>query len=128
MAYYLFVMYLFIMKKLEKALLVFILVLTFQSSALMKAATNGSEVVGRWDLTIVIEGDDLEGLGLFRHRLMDTAGFPGWLEVDLSGFSTLVGRYVGYEGSARPISNIHYSAETGKYNFTIPPQWMDIED
>jgi hypothetical protein len=39
-----------------------------------------------------------------------------------------VGYYVGYEGSARPISEVHYSAETGKYSFTIPPQWMDIED
>ena len=116
------------MKKLEKTLLLFILVLFVQSSALVQAVANGSEVVGRWDLTIVIEGDDLDGLGLFRHGLMGADGFPGWLEVESSGLSTLVGRYVGYEGSARPISEVHYSAETKKYHFTIPPQWMDIED
>lgn len=116
------------MKQFKKALLLFIVVLGIQSAAMVQAAANGSEVVGRWNLTIVIEGDDLKDLGLFRHGLMDSAGFPGWLEVESSGLSTLVGRYVGYEGSARPISEIHYSAETGKYNFTIPPQWMDIDD
>ena len=116
------------MKKLKKVLLLFIAVLAAHSSTWVQAASNGSEVVGRWNLTIVIEGDNLKDLGLFRHGLMDTAGFPGWLEVESSGLSTLVGRYVGYEGSARPISEIHYSSETGKYNFTIPPQWMKIED
>ena len=116
------------MKKLGSILLLLMLVLTVHFSASAQSATDGSEVIGRWDLTIVIEGDDLEDLGLFRHGLMDTAGFPGWLEVNLSGFSTLVGRYVGYEGSARPISEVHYSAESGNYHFTIPPQWMDIDD
>jgi hypothetical protein len=43
-------------------------------------------------------------------------------------FSTLVGYYVGYEGSARPIAEVHYDAEKDKYHFTIPPQWMDIDD
>lgn len=116
------------MRKLGNTLLLFVLVLSAQSSVLAQPANNGSDAIGRWDLTIVIEGDDLKDLGLFRHGLMDTAGFPGWLEVKLSGFSTLVGSYVGYEGSVRPISEVHYSPETGKYNFTIPPQWMDIED
>jgi hypothetical protein len=86
-------------------------------------------LLGRWDLTIIIEGEELEELGLFRHGLMDQEGFPGWLEVKKSGFSTLVGYYVGYEGSARPISEIHYSEEEDKYHFTIPPQWRkDVED
>ncbi len=116
------------MKKLRNALLLFMLVSFAQSSVLAQPATKGSDVIGRWDLTIVIEGSDLEGLGMFRHGLMDAAGFPGWLEVNLSGFSTLVGRFVGYEGSARPISEVHYSPETGKYNFSIPPQWRDTED
>ncbi|MBN1985144.1 MAG: DUF1080 domain-containing protein [Prolixibacteraceae bacterium] len=116
------------MKKLKNNLLLLVLALALYFPAMAQSSQNGSEVIGRWDLTIVIEGDDLEDLGLFRHGLMDTDGFPGWLEVKLSGFSTLVGYYVGYEGSARPISEIHYSAETGKYHFTIPPQWMDIED
>jgi hypothetical protein len=115
-------------KKLKNTLLILVLALVAQISVMAQNANNGQEVIGRWNLTIVIEGDDLEDLGLFRHGLMDAAGFPGWLEVKLSGFSTLVGYYVGYEGSARPISEVHYSAETGKYSFTIPPQWMDIED
>ncbi len=89
---------------------------------------DGSDVIGRWDLTIVIEEDALENLGLFRHGLMSEEGFPGWLEVKKSGFSTLTGYYVGYEGSARPISEVHYNADEQKYHFTIPPQWMDIED
>ncbi|MFW6371695.1 MAG: 3-keto-disaccharide hydrolase, partial [Bacteroidota bacterium] len=45
-----------------------------------------------------------------------------------SGFSTLVGSYVGYEGSARPVAEVHYDAKEDKYHFTIPPQWMDIDD
>ena len=116
------------MKKSGNILLLLALLLSFQSAVWAQTAGDGSDVIGRWDLTIVIEDDDLEDLGLFRHGLMDAAGFPGWLEVKLSGFSTLVGYYVGYEGSARPISEVHHSPETGKYSFTIPPQWMDIED
>ncbi len=116
------------MKKLENILLLIIFTLVFQASTLAQNSRDGSEVIGRWNLTVIIEGDDLEELGLFRHGLMDTEGFPGWLEVKRSGFSTLVGYYVGYEGSARPISKINYSPEDGKYHFTIPPQWMDIED
>jgi hypothetical protein len=116
------------MKKLKNTLLILVLALIAQTSVMAQNADSGQEVIGRWNLTIVIEGDELEELGLFRHGLMDAAGFPGWLEVKLSGFSTLVGYYVGYEGSARPVSEVHYSAETGKYSFTIPPQWMDIED
>ena len=116
------------MRKLVSKLLLLMLLLTVHSSVSAQSANNGSDVIGRWNLTIVIEGDELEELGLFRHGLMADDGFPGWLEVQLSGFSTLVGRYVGYEGSARPISEVHYSAETGKYHFTIPPQWMDIDD
>lgn len=114
------------MRKIGSILFLLLFVLSVHSTLSAQSANNGSEVIGRWDLTIVIEGDDLADLGLFRHGLMDTAGFPGWLEVKLSGFSTLVGRYVGYEGSARPISEVHH--ENGKYHFTIPPQWMDIDD
>ena len=116
------------MKKLRNTLLLLILVLAAPSFVVAQSNVPGSEVIGRWDLTIVIEGDDLADLGLFRHGLMDSSGFPGWLEMNLSGLSTLVGRYVGYEGSARPISEVHYSAQTNKYHFTIPPQWMDIDD
>lgn len=115
-------------KKVKKAFLLLVLVLVTHSTLLAKTAKDASDVVGRWDLTIVIEGDDLKDLGLFRHGLLDTDGFPGWLEIEVSGFSTLVGQYVGYEGSARPISKINYSTETGQYSFTIPPQWMKIDD
>ena len=116
------------MKKLESTLLLLTLTLIINFSAVAQTAPEGSEVIGRWNLTVVIEDKDMEELGLFRHGLMDTKGFPGWLEIKLSGFSTLVGYYVGYEGSARPISEIHYSKDDQKYHFTIPPQWMDIDD
>ncbi|MDD2381707.1 MAG: DUF1080 domain-containing protein [Mariniphaga sp.] len=102
--------------------------LLFGSAIMAQSVRDGSEAIGRWDLTIFIEDQQLNNLGLFRHGLMDTEGFPGWLEITKSGFSTLTGYYVGYEGSARPISQIHYSEADQKYHFTIPPQWMDIED
>ena len=89
---------------------------------------SDSPLIGSWDLTITMTEDQLENLGLFRHGLMSSEGFPGWLKVKLSGFSTLVGYYVGYEGSARPIAEVHYDAEKDIYHFTIPPQWMDIDD
>ena len=96
---------------------------------LAQSNDNGEKAIGRWDLTISIEDDQLKNLGLFRLGLLNSDGFPGWLEIKKSGFSTLVGYYVGYEGSARPISEIHYSANDQKYHFSIPSQWiMDIED
>lgn len=116
------------MKALLKNLLLPALVLFIHCSLLAQSARDGSEVIGRWNLTMVIEDAELEELGLFRHGLMDTDGFPGWLEVRKSGFSTLIGYYVGYEGSARPISEVHFSSDDNKYHFTIPPQWMDIDD
>ena len=117
------------MKLFTNTLLALALTFIVQASALAQSSQDHSELFGRWDLTIVIEEEELEELGLFRHGLMDKAGFPGWLEVKKSGFSTLVGYYVGYEGSARPISEIHYSEEEDKYHFSIPPQWRDgIDD
>lgn len=108
----------------------FILAMAFVGHTPLMAQTSqdGSEVIGKWNLTVVIEDRELEELGLFRHGLMDDDGFPGWLQVRRSGFSTLIGYYVGYEGSARPISEVHYSPEEGRYHFSIPPQWMDIDD
>lgn len=44
-----------------------------------------------------------------------------WLEVESSGFNTLVGRFVGTGGSARPISGIEF--KDGAIRFTLPPQW-----
>ena len=46
---------------------------------------------------------------------------PSWLEIRHSGLKTLVGRFVGTGGSARPISRIYL--ENGKMSFSIPPQW-----
>lgn len=64
-----------------------------------------SVLEGRWDLTV--KNADGE--------------FPSWLEVRHSGLSTLVGRFVGSGGSARPISRVFFSEE--KMHFAIPPQW-----
>jgi hypothetical protein len=116
------------MKKLKIILLLFVLTTVGSISAQAQRVESSSELIGSWDLTISMEEDQLKNLGLFRHGLMASDGFPGWLKVKLSGFSTLVGYYVGYEGSARPIAEIHYNADKKKYHFTIPPQWMDIDD
>jgi hypothetical protein len=64
-----------------------------------------SPLEGRWDLTI------------------DVAGKPvaSWLEVSHSGTRTLVGRYLGLSGSARPVAEVHVKDQT--FHFTIPPQW-----
>ncbi len=107
-------------------LLVFTLAVLIPTQA--QRVESDSPLIGKWDLTITMTEDQIENLGLFRHGLMASDGFPGWLQVKLSGFSTLVGYYVGYEGSARPIAEVHYDADKEKYHFTIPPQWMDIDD
>ena len=115
-------------KHLKKALLLTVCAIIGLSTLSAQRVESDAELIGKWDLTIMMEEDQIENLGLFRHGLMSSEGFPGWLQVKLSGFSTLVGYYVGYEGSARPIAEIHYDEEKGKYHFTIPPQWMDIDD
>lgn len=62
-------------------------------------------IIGRWDLTV----KDL--------------GFPAcsWLEAQISGNNTLVGRFVGWGGSSRPISKIEPAGNA--FHFSIPPQW-----
>lgn len=62
-------------------------------------------IIGRWDLTIQTKNGQA----------------PGWLEVTHSGYSTLVGRFVGSFGSARPVSEIKFDA--GKVSFSVPKQW-----
>ena len=116
------------MQKLKTILFLFVFTVLEFTSAQAQRVESDSDVIGKWDLTITMEEDQLKNLGIFRHGLMASDGFPGWLEIKLSGFSTLVGYYVGYEGSARPIAEVHYSAAEDKYHFTIPPQWMDIDD
>lgn len=62
-------------------------------------------VVGRWDL------------------MAETPGVaqPAWLEITRSGIQTLVGQFVGWHGSARPISKVEVD-ERG-LRFTIPAQF-----
>jgi Domain of Unknown Function (DUF1080) len=60
---------------------------------------------GCWDITVHQPGKEV----------------PSWLEIRHSGLRTLVGRFVGGGGSARPISEIKYTG--GRMSFSIPPQW-----
>ncbi|WP_347838503.1 DUF1080 domain-containing protein [uncultured Draconibacterium sp.] len=116
------------MNKLKSIYLTIIYLGFLATASQAQRVESESKLIGKWDLTITIEKEQLENLGIFRHGLMASDGFPGWLEVKLSGFSTLVGYYVGYEGSARPIAEVKYDVDKDKYHFTIPPQWMDIDD
>jgi hypothetical protein len=52
--------------------------------------------------------------------------YPSWLEVEMSGIRTLVGRFVAAGGSARPIAKVNY--KDGAFDFTIPPQWEGGND
>lgn len=65
---------------------------------------------GRWDMTVDMNGKQV----------------PSWLEVEMSGIKTLVGRFVGAGGSARPIAKVNYA--NGKFDFSIPPQWETGSD
>jgi hypothetical protein len=69
------------------------------------AAPKVNPAIGKWDLTVDM-GDKI---------------VPSWLEVELSGISTLVGHFVAEGGSARPISKVNF--DNGKISFSIPPQW-----
>jgi hypothetical protein len=64
-----------------------------------------STLEGRWDITVDVDGKPL----------------PSWLEVRHSGYSTLVGQFTGFSGSARPISEVVF--KEGKLSFSIPKQW-----
>src|SRR5699024_4305647 len=77
----------------------------------LQAQIPGSEAVGRWDITVQTPDGPQ----------------PSWLEIETSGIHALVGRYVSPVGSARPVSEIHYSPESEAYSFTIPAQWWTYE-
>ncbi|MCF2446838.1 DUF1080 domain-containing protein [Dyadobacter sp. CY345] len=64
-----------------------------------------SPLEGRWDITVDVAGKPS----------------PSWLEVRHSGNHTLIGQFVSFSGSARPISEVHF--KDSKFNFSIPPQW-----
>ncbi|KIO77555.1 large multifunctional protein- glycosyl hydrolase [Pedobacter lusitanus] len=66
---------------------------------------TAKDLIGRWDITMDENGKSV----------------PSWLEVKLSGYSTLTGYFVGASGSARPIAKVNF--KDGKFSFTIPPQW-----
>ncbi|HEY4337535.1 MAG TPA: DUF1080 domain-containing protein, partial [Puia sp.] len=61
--------------------------------------------MGRWDLTVHLPNREV----------------PSWLEMQPSGVRTIVGRFVGSGGSARPIAKINYNGSS--FSFSIPPQW-----
>jgi hypothetical protein len=62
-------------------------------------------VMGRWDLVVQLPGGEQ----------------PAWLEVRHSGHQTLVGQFVGWHGSARPIARV--DVDDSHLRFAIPPQW-----
>ena len=66
---------------------------------------TSAAVIGRWDLQVTDSG----------------RRYPSWIEISRSGRGTLVGRYVGAVGSARPISHIVF--DSGQLRFSIPTQW-----
>jgi hypothetical protein len=62
-------------------------------------------VMGRWNLVVQLPGGDQ----------------PAWLEIRHSGHQTLVGQFVGWHGSARPIARVE--VDDRALRFAIPPQW-----
>ena len=74
----------------------------FRHSTAPQAVTP---LIGRWDFTVQTPAGNR----------------PSWLEVRPSGRRALVGRFVGFVGSARPISTIAQDGD--HFRFAIPPQW-----
>lgn len=105
-----------------KQLLLLFSILLLPAIACSQTTVPGSDIIGKWNLTFSLEEKDNGNRGVFRQDR------PGWLEVSRSGRSALIGRYVGYSGSARPISEVKYNSDDEKYYFSIPPQWMNIDD
>jgi hypothetical protein len=90
---------------------VLLLLLAAASVAVQGAdRTEPPAVIGRWDITV----QDPEG------------EYPSWLEVRRSGYTTLVGSFVGKTGSVRPISRVE--VDDGRIHFTLPPQWEKRKD
>ena len=82
-----------------------LLVLGWHTAPAAQYRPASDPLIGRWDL-VVQQG---------------TRTAPSWLEVERSGSATLVGRFVGSGGSARPIAEIEKTGDT--FRFAIPPQW-----
>jgi hypothetical protein len=81
------------------------LVAAFSPVTFAQSRGASDALIGRWNLVV--------------QRGTQTS--PSWLEVERSGSRTLVGRFVGSGGSARPIAKIDFS--DGQFRFAIPPQW-----
>jgi hypothetical protein len=62
-------------------------------------------MMGRWDLVVQLPGGEQ----------------PAWLEIHHSGHQTLVGQFVGWHGSARPIARV--DVDDSGLRFAIPPQF-----
>ena len=86
-------------------ILFFLASIIFVSSSRAEVGADTAALEGNWDLVVHQGGREV----------------PSWLEVRISGIRTLVGRFVGGGGSARPISRIYFVG--GKISFSIPPQW-----
>ena len=65
------------MKKLKIILFLFVFTLIGFVPAHAQRVESDSDVIGKWDLTITMEKEQLENLGIFRHGLMASEGFPG---------------------------------------------------
>lgn len=78
---------------------------TANAANINRENADSFSIEGRWDLTISISGRNV----------------PSWLEVRHSGLHTLVGRFVGSGGSARPIARVNFS--NNSISFSLPPQW-----
>jgi Domain of Unknown Function (DUF1080) len=89
----------------RNTLLAFCFVATCFNFARAASPRFESPLEGSWDLTLYNSGKS----------------YPAWLEVKHSGLRTLVGRYVGQGGNARPISRINFTDNI--VSFAIPPQW-----
>lgn len=75
------------------------------TSPLAAQARSAPPITGRWDLTVTGA----------------RGPYASWLEVERSGFRSLVGRFVGRIGAARPVERILWVGDT--LRFSIPPQW-----
>lgn len=80
-----------------------------QVAPVAASGVPGGGLVGRWDLSVMENG---------KNR-------ASWLEIEVSGFKTLVGRFVGSGGSARPVAKI--LLDQNKFSFAIPPQWENTD-
>lgn len=93
-------------RMLDRILFSFVLIAgSFAMQNSLTAQSDDKDIIGRWNLTVTIDGKEL----------------PSWMEVKLSGYSTLVGYFVEDHGSARPVSRVNYN--NGNVSFSIPPQW-----